>query len=122
MKVDLRYGKGFVSLQVPDNNVQQIIRPWQDESKADNVALLRQAVATREADIFQKENADKRLCVLVEDGTRDGPFEDIFVLVFHILRASSAVQFIISTGTHDAENPQNCKIRGRSRKQLREQG
>jgi len=110
MKMDIHYGKGLVSLQVPEASVEEIIRPWQDEAKADNATVVRQAMASREADSFQDEVIGKRVCVLIDDGTRDEPFGDMFGQVFGVLQKSSLVRFLICTGTHDAETADNNRI------------
>jgi nickel-dependent lactate racemase len=111
MKVELHYGKGFVSLQIPENNIEEIIRPWQDEAKADNMAIIRQAMTDKQAHNFQKEIAGKRLCVLTEDGTRDVPLDDILGPVFSVLKGSALVRFLVCTGTHDAGTAENNRIK-----------
>ncbi len=110
MKVDFHYGSALVSLQIPEANTEQIIRPWQHEGKVDNVAFVRQALTASQADNFQDEVAGRRLCVLIDDGTRDEPFDDIFEPVFGVLQKSSAVQFLICTGMHDAHTAENNTI------------
>ena len=110
MKVDIHYGDGNVSLEIPEDNVANIIRPWQDEEQADNQAILRQALTATQAEDFQKTIAGKRLCVLLDDGTRGEPLEDIFEQLFAVLRTSSFVRFIICTGTHEPATPQNARI------------
>jgi nickel-dependent lactate racemase len=111
MKVDVHYDKGLFSLQIPEGNIEQIIRPWQDEAKTDNISLVRQAMAGTEAENFQREIAGKRLCVLTEDGTREAAFNDTFEHLFGLLRSSSHLRFLICTGTHDAETTENNRIK-----------
>jgi nickel-dependent lactate racemase len=111
MKVALHYGKGIVTLQIPQENVGDIIRPWQSEQNADNTTLLSQALACKEKDDFAKEIAGKCLCVLLTDGTRDMPFDDIFGELFPALRGSSLVRFLICTGTHNVETAENARIK-----------
>ena len=111
MKVDLHYGKGFLSLQIPEANVNEIIRPCQDQGKANNIMLLRKSLAIEEVHNFQDKITGMRLCVLVDDETRDEPFDDIFGQVFHIFRKSTQVRFFICTGTHNPETPGNDRIR-----------
>jgi len=111
MKVDLHYGKDITSLQIPKANLGQVIRPWQDDGEADNVTLLQQAMATNEVERFQDEIAGKCLCVLLDDGTRDNPFEDIFGQLFRALRKASFIRFLTCTGTHDPDTPENERIR-----------
>lgn len=110
MKVDVHYGDGIVSLQIPRANLEQIITPWQDQAEADNATILRQAMTGRDVRDFQERIAGKRLCVLLDDGTRDEPFADIFECLFPSLSESSLVQFLICTGTHEPQTSQNAEI------------
>ena len=59
MKVDFHYGSALVSLQIPEANIEQIIRPWQHEGKADNITFVRRALTGSQADNFQDEVAGK---------------------------------------------------------------
>ena len=111
MKIDIHYGDGIVPLQIPEANVMRIIRPWQDKGQADNRAVLRQAMTGPDIEDFRRVIAEKRLCVLLDDGTRDEPFGDIFEQLFAALRTSSFVRFLICTGTHEPATPQNAIIR-----------
>jgi nickel-dependent lactate racemase len=111
MKVDLHYGKGFLSLQIPEANVNEIIQPCRDQGKANNITLLREALAVKEVRCFQDKIAGMRLCVLVDDGTRDEPFDDIFSQVSDILQKCTQVRFLICTGTHNPETSENDRIR-----------
>lgn len=110
MKVDIHYGDSIMSLQIPEANISHIIRPWQDEEEADNQATLRQAMSGPEVEDFRETIAGRRLCVLLDDGTRDEPFGDIFEQLFAALRTSSFVRFLICTGTHEPATPQNSRI------------
>jgi len=82
MKVEVSYGDGIVSLNIPDANLERVIRPWHDEAKADGAvrhfAGLPRAMAGPDAKRFQTEIAGKRLCVLLDDATRDEPLGPIF--------------------------------------------
>jgi len=110
MKVDIHYSDGFMSLDIPEANVTHIIRPWQDETETTNQAILQQALAGSQVTDFKEALAGRRLCVLLDDGTRDEPFEDIFEQLFALLRTCSFVRFLICTGTHEPATPQNNKI------------
>jgi nickel-dependent lactate racemase len=110
MEVDIHYGDGNVSLKIPEDNIAHIFRPWQDAVQTDNRDILQQALAGSQADEFQKAIAGKHLCVLLDDGTRGEPLEDIFEQLFAVLRTSSFVRFIICTGTHEPATPQNARI------------
>ncbi len=110
MNVDLHYGTGVVSLRVPDRNVQEVIRPWQGQQNQDAAAGLRETVS-RQAGAFQGEVAGKRVCVLLDDGTRDEPLAEVLPHLCGLLRGTAAVQFLICTGTHTADTPKNRQIR-----------
>jgi nickel-dependent lactate racemase len=109
MKIDLHYGTGVVSLRVQDRNVQEVIRPWQGEQTGDAVAELRETVS-RQAGAFQDEVAGKRVCVLLDDGTRDEPLAEVLPHLCGLLRGTAAVQFLICTGTHTADTSKNHQI------------
>lgn len=110
MKVDIHYSEGIVSLEIPETNIAHIIRPWQNEGQTDNREILQQALAGPQVEEFQKTITGRRLCVLLDDGTRDEPLEDIFGQLFAVLRTSSFVRFLICTGTHEPATPQNALI------------
>jgi len=110
MKVGLHYGEGRVSLEIPEGNIAEIIRPWSGNQKADNTAPLAQAMSTAEAADFQQAIAGKRLSVLVPDGTRGLFLVDIFAQVLPTLKNSSLVRFFICTGTHNADTGENRTI------------
>jgi nickel-dependent lactate racemase len=110
MEVELRYGKGFVSLQIPVENIGEVIRPWSGEPKVDNTVILRRVMAQQEVVDFQEEVAGKRLAVLISDGTRDIPLKDIFAQLFGVLAKCALVQFFICTGTHNADTVENRRI------------
>jgi len=107
MEVELHYGKGFVSLQIPEDNIGGIIRPWSGDQQAGSGAELSKAIAQSEVAGFQEEIAGKRLAVLVSDGTRDIPLEAIFARLSPVIIKCSLVQFFICTGTHNADTLEN---------------
>lgn len=110
MKVELHYGTGVVSLRLADRNVQEMIRPWQGEETQDAAAGLRETIAGQ-AGTFPDEVAGKRVCVLVDDGTRDEPLADVLPHVCDLLRPAASVQFVICTGTHQVQTAKNERIR-----------
>lgn len=110
MRAELHYGKDLVFLEIPEANLEQVIRPWQAKEESSNEVWLRKALQNKNADSFQSEIDNKRLCVLIDDGTRDEPFDDMFQQLFGVLQSSSAVKFMVCTGTHDAKTVENNKI------------
>lgn len=121
MKVDLHYGTGVVTLRVPDRNVQEIIRPWQGEQTHDAAAGLRE-IMDGQAGAFRDEVTGRRVCVLLDDGTRDEPLTDVLPPLCSMLRGTASVQFLICTGTHNAETPKNRQIRREVERASRDAG
>ena len=110
MDVQLHYGTGVVSLRVGEQNVQEVIRPWGGSENEDAIGDLREIIASQ-AGAFPDDVAGKRVCILVDDGTRDEPLEEVLPPVCEMLRRAASVQVAICTGTHQAETPKNAQIR-----------
>ena len=121
MNVDLHYGTGVVSVRVADRNVQEIIRPWDGQQSQDAVGDLRDTIAS-EGGAFPDAAAGKRVCVLLDDGSRDEPLAFVLPPVCRLLRRAAAVQFVICTGTHKAQTPKNEQIHGDVEKASRDAG
>jgi len=110
MKIDLHYGAGLVNIEIPEQNLAQTIQPWIDPQPHSNQTIIASALTEEKTADFRQRIAGKRLCLLTNDGTRDMPLADIFEKLFPLLAACSFVRFIISTGTHNSDTPENKKI------------
>jgi len=125
MKIDIHYGEGLLCLQIPEANIEEIIRPWQDDEQSDSQTILQQTLTGEQIENFRQESTGKRLCVLLDDGTRDEPFDDIFAQLSGILSPlsrGSQVRFLICTGTHNPDSEANVKIREQMQKAARQAG
>ena len=111
MKIEPAYDREIIGVEIPEGNIELVIRPWKLEVQADNRTVLREAMEVREAEEFVQTVENCKVCVLLDDGTRDEPFEDIFPELFPRLTTTSEVQFLICTGTHNPDTPGNRKIR-----------
>jgi nickel-dependent lactate racemase len=112
MDVELHYGDGVVTLKIPERNLVEVIRPWDERGEVDNEAIMRGVMDSPQRAAFMQEAAGKKVCVLLSDATRDMPFRDVFAGLFGILSGCSSVQFLICTGTHEAETAGNRRIMG----------
>ena len=110
MKIDLHYGDGLINVDIPDNNIAEFIRPWTNDTAPDNETLVLQALKGPQVPQFQRLTENKKICVLLADASRDMPLDDIFPQLFPILSKSSHIRFLICTGTHDSNTPQNTVI------------
>ena len=109
MKLDLNYGYTSISLNIPEKNVAQVIEPWK-QPKAKNAEIVASALECDEWEKFESESAGKRLCVLLPDSSRDMPLKDILPKLLPPLGKCARVDFIICTGTHQAQTPQNTAV------------
>ena len=110
MKIDLHYGRSSVSLEIPGENVEQVIRPWTSADRVDEAALIQEALAGGPTQRFREDITGRRVCVLLDDGTRDGPRQCLFENFFPLLKDAGETLFIICTGTHDADTAENRHI------------
>jgi nickel-dependent lactate racemase len=110
MNIDLHYGQGKITLQIDDANIARIIQPWHNEVQDDNATTLSQALSADTTKNFSTNINAKKLCVLLSDGTRDMPLADIFPQIMPLLKNCAFVNFMICTGTHNAQTPQNEHI------------
>jgi len=110
MQIQLHYGSGLVGLHVPDGNISRVVQPWQPPGQLDSAAILRSALSSEAAAAFKSESAGKDICVLLADSTRKVPLDPIFAELLPLLGGAASVQFIICTGTHQAQTPENDEI------------
>jgi nickel-dependent lactate racemase len=110
MKIDLHYGNGIISLAIPGGNIANFIRPGNYETKTDNKAVVEQALGDDKPSDFSARVDGKRVCVLVADGTRDTPTAEILSALLKMLTKALSVQFLVCTGTHNAQTPENSLI------------
>jgi|GEM_PF-3024487 len=110
------HGDGIVTLKIPDANVAAVIRPWHSSQGGGNASLVADALGCAEAAAFTSMTAGKKVCVLVDDGTRQEPLEDVLKPLVPIMKKASQVMFMVCTGTHDAETPENHRIESKIRK------
>ncbi len=110
MKVSIRYGDGHICLDIPDGNIAQVIQPFDDGHNTDDGEIVSGALGQAEVKNFQSQINDKKLCILVGDGTRDMPLAAIYDKLFSILKPARFVKFVICTGTHNSDTPENKKI------------
>lgn len=112
MIYELKYGSGFISLQIPEENVLHFINVKQIDAQRENRDVLQEALENPVAAPPLQTIVEKRkVALFVEDATRDVAIEDILsVLVPHLKNAAS-ITVIICSGTHDPHLPANRRIK-----------
>jgi nickel-dependent lactate racemase len=109
-EVQLRYGQGHVQLKIPDSNIGEVIQPRKKEATTDIAGTLRAALETP-IDVSLRETiANRRVCVLVEDGTRAEPHEIILEQLTPHFHQAKDLTFMITTGSHEPNSARNQEI------------
>jgi len=110
MKIDLHYGKGIICLEIPRGNIANFIQPGNFETKTDNKSVIEQALRKDITSELSARADGKRVCVLLADGTRDTPTSEILPALLKTLTRALSVQFLVCTGTHNAQTPENVLV------------
>ncbi|AQT70007.1 hypothetical protein STSP2_03208 [Anaerohalosphaera lusitana] len=110
MRICLHYGEGEVRVDIPEENLQDVIRPWSAGGEGNCLAMAERMLGRVEGENFSESVAGRNVCVLIADGTRDFPLDDVLPGLVHLLMGAERVSFGIATGTHDADTEANGRI------------
>lgn len=110
MEISISYGEGKVDLSIPESNFAGIIKPKQLEPKSDLLGELKRVLDNPQGPNLTELTKSKSVCVLVEDHTRDEPHLELVTSIVPRLKRASRVQFIITTGSHEVDHPDNLEI------------
>ena len=109
-ELQLRYGQGHVQLKIPDDNIGEIIQPRKLEASKDIAGSLRSALETPMQTTLSEIITNRRVGVLVEDGTRAEPHEIIIDELTPHFAPAKDLTFIIATGSHEPNSARNQEI------------
>jgi nickel-dependent lactate racemase len=109
MEFSLHYGQGSLTVDIPQANTAGFIQPRHIASSAGNALLLWQAIDPKREKLVRQTNG-RCVGVLLPDGTRDLPLNDISPLLLPALADARKILFFICTGTHSAGTSANHKI------------
>ncbi len=110
MDIAVSYGDGKVTIEIPDENLAGRIVPSQLDLLSDVDTELERVMNNPHGPLLSDIAKSKSVCVLVEDHTRDEPHWELLNAVTPSLKDANSVQFIITTGSHEVEHPENLKI------------
>ncbi|MDO8056988.1 MAG: lactate racemase domain-containing protein [Candidatus Hermodarchaeota archaeon] len=109
-KLQLRYGQGQIRLQIPDTNLGEIVQPRKQAATKDVSGAIRKALENPEGITLSETISNRRVCVLIEDGTRAEPHEVIIDELTRLLEPAKDLTFIITTGSHEPNSARNQEI------------
>jgi nickel-dependent lactate racemase len=104
---ELPYHKKTIDLDIPEKNVLYYRNITSMESETDNLKKLREALRINP---LEKHIQGRRVCLIVEDATREVPLKDLLDATARPLQSASEINVIIATGTHEGENKGNYEI------------
>jgi len=109
-KIQLRYGQGQVELQVPDENLGEVVQPRKQEATMNVSGTIRQALENPLGITLAETIENRHVGVLIEDGTRAEPHEVIVDELARLLKPAKDLTFIITTGSHEPKSARNQEI------------
>jgi len=104
--IDLPYGDGFLSFDISDRFLGEVIRPRTIASSSDAASLIQTALAQPVGTPLLNERIrpGKRIAVIVDDITRETPTHLMLPPLLDYLRKSGAesedISIVIALGTH----------------------
>ncbi|MFX1474070.1 MAG: lactate racemase domain-containing protein [Promethearchaeota archaeon] len=110
LDVKLRYGKGHITLKIPEQNLAEVVQPRKQDASKDISGVVRRALETPIGLTLTEAITNHRVCVLIEDGTRAEPHEVLIEELARHLGAAKELTFIITTGSHKVDSPRNRQI------------
>ncbi len=110
MKLEVTYGDSKIPIEIPDENFAGRVVPKPIKTISDIRKELDRVLDNPHGPSLEELSKSKSVCVLVEDHTRDEPHWDLLSTVIPRLQDANKVTFMITTGSHEVEHPENLKI------------
>ena len=111
MNIKIPYNKSFLDLNIPEKNIANLIGSEENLITGSNKEKLDVAFNHHTGIKLEEMVTNKKIALIVEDHTREVPFEDRFSVLFPKLKSAQQLKIFIATGTHDGEVEGNYKIR-----------
>lgn len=108
----IKYGSEAISLEIPLENFVRLIVPKEVKTKPDTLEELQRVMTNPQGPALDELVKSKSVLVMVEDHTRDEPHWELIHAVMPYLVDANFVQFIITTGSHVVDHPENQVIVG----------
>lgn len=110
LDVHVSYGDGKITLKIPDKNLAGVLVPKPASTTSDVLAGIEHVLDNPHGPALIEISKSKSVCVLVEDHTRDAPHWEMISGIIPKLTDANRVQFIITTGSHEVNHPDNLEI------------
>lgn len=110
MEIQVTYGDGTIKLRIPEGNLAGFIEPRPAKTTSDVLSGIEQVLNNPHGPPLSDISKSRSVCVLVEDHTRDAPHWAMISAVVPHLKNANHVQFIVTTGSHEVNHPENLQI------------
>jgi lactate racemase len=108
--IQFHYGDSFINLKIPQANIAGVICPFDPPQGPDNRTHIRRALNGEMIESFRTIVHGRNLLILTADSTRDMPLADILPNLLPQFVGCGSVRFLMCTGTHSPDAPQNRKL------------
>lgn len=110
MLLEIHYGDGKIPLDIPEKNLARFIKAESPEASDEIKAVLDRAMENPTGLKLEELAKGKRVVVLIEDGTRSEPHQEIIEAFASRLGEAREVVFFVATGSHDPTEERTAKI------------
>lgn len=111
-KYSLHFGDNRLEFQLPEDRVQEVISIETNTVKGVSQKTFKQKISQ----FLQKYPSqyylqNKKICVVIPDGTRDVPLKELLPHIKPLLVQANKLRILIATGTHDPFLEKTLQIR-----------
>lgn len=113
IKFELNYGKTLTKFEIPKKNFGGLIEPKElNPTEVENEEILNTSLDNPHKFNLNNLIKDKKVCILLEDGTRKSQHELIIDVCTKYLIPAKKILYVLATGSHDPDTEENQKIIG----------
>ncbi|MCX7918324.1 MAG: lactate racemase domain-containing protein [bacterium] len=105
----LAYGSSSITIHIPEQNVAGYYSPLSVKTEPDTKQAITQAIRATKLSVSSLVNG-KRICLLIADGTRSEPHQELIEVIVPFLKSAKEVTFFITTGSHDIKMDKTRQI------------
>lgn len=105
----LTYGSGTIPIRIPEQNLAGYYSPGSVKPEPDTKQAIQQAIDASQLSVSDIVTG-KKVCVLIADGTRSEPHQELIEGIVPYLKPAKEVTFFITTGSHDIKMDKTLRI------------
>ncbi len=111
VEFELNYGKNMTKFLIPKKNFGGLTEPKELSPKdVDNKKMVNDALNKPHGPKLNDLIKNKKVCLLLEDGTRKGKQELVIDICSERLKPAKKILYVLTTGSHDPDTKENETI------------